>query len=60
MQKLGQQLFRGAFSGAVRDGLARSLDLSHQAGRGLRICLRLNDVPELTALPWELMYDPAS
>ena len=26
----------------------------------MRICLRLNDVPELTALPWELMYDPVA
>ena len=59
-QQLGQQIFQAVFSGEVRDSLARSLDLSSRAGSGLRIRLRLNDVPELSSLPWELMYDPAS
>ncbi len=58
-QRLGEQLFQALFSGEVADSLARSLDLSRQAGRGLRVRLRLNDVPELSALPWELVYDPA-
>jgi CHAT domain-containing protein len=55
-QTFGRQLFDALFCDEVR----RIYDLSRQAAaaqdQGLRIKLRLN-APELTALPWELMYD---
>jgi CHAT domain-containing protein len=55
-QAFGQQLFDALFCAEVR----RVYDLSRQAtaaqDQGLRIKLRLN-APELTAVPWELMYD---
>jgi hypothetical protein len=56
VQTFGRQLFEALFCDDVR----RLYDLSRQAAaakdQGLRIKLRLN-APELTALPWELMYD---
>jgi hypothetical protein len=56
VQTFGRQLFDALFCDEVR----RVYDLSRQAAvaqnQGLRIKLRLN-APELTAIPWELMYD---
>ncbi|MGB0383595.1 MAG: CHAT domain-containing protein [Ardenticatenaceae bacterium] len=54
----GEQLFSALFEGKVRDCLVRSLDAAERQGKGLRIRLRLNDVPELATLPWEYLRDP--
>lgn len=52
----GQRLFDAVFTGAVRDCLRASL--SQVSGdNGLRIRLRLTDVPELASWPWEFLYD---
>ena len=37
--------------------MRRSLDVAERAEKGLRLRLRLADVPELADLPWELLYD---
>jgi hypothetical protein len=55
-ERVGGELFRAVFQGellkAFQGCLARAL-----SGPGLRIRLRLNDVPQLAALPWEYLYD---
>lgn len=56
-KSLGGRLFRAVFDGAVRECLRRSIDRAAAAGVPLRIRLRLTDCPELTDLPWELLYD---
>jgi hypothetical protein len=54
----GTQLFTAVFADQVDKCLQRSLDQVRQQRRGLRIRLRLTDVPELAELPWEYLYDP--
>ncbi len=57
-QAQGGALFEAVFRGEVLSGLRRSLDVAERTERGLRIRLRLADVPELADLPWEYLYDP--
>jgi hypothetical protein len=56
LEDFGAQLFQALFCGEV----GRVYDLSRQAaaadGKGLRVKLRIN-APELTAIPWEFLYD---
>lgn len=53
----GAQLFQAVFAGQVGVCLQRSLDAARTENKGLRIRLRLNDTPELAALPWEYLFD---
>ncbi len=53
----GGALFDAVFRDEVLSGLRRSLDVAERTEKGLRIRLRLADVPELADLPWELLYD---
>jgi hypothetical protein len=55
----GRRLFEAVFGGQVGSCLRRSLDEADREGAGLRIRLRLTEVPELAHLPWEYLYDPA-
>ena len=55
----GQRLFSTIFNSEVRACLRSSLDEANRQGVGLRIRLRLTDVPELADLPWEYLYNPA-
>ena len=57
MREFGQLLFEATFSGDVRDRLLESLNEVTRKGEGLRIRLRTGDIPKLTNLPWEFMYD---
>jgi len=57
MREFGQQLFETTFTGDVRDRLRESLNEVTRTGEGLRIRLRTGNIPELTNLPWEFMYD---
>lgn len=59
IHSFGQQLFEATFSGKVRDCLRASLNETAKQGAGLRVRLRLADLPELGNLPWEFMYDPS-
>ncbi|HEV2136903.1 MAG TPA: CHAT domain-containing protein [Terracidiphilus sp.] len=54
---LGDRLFTVVFGGDVAACLRSSIDQSAQRGVGLRIRLRLTDVPELAYLPWEYLYN---
>ena len=57
MRVFGQELFEATFTGNVRDKFRESLSEVNRKREGLRIRLRLADVPELANMPWEFMYD---
>lgn len=59
LKQVGGVLFDAVFTGKVATCLQRSLEHSEAAGQGVRIRLRLGDVPELANLPWEALYDRA-
>jgi len=59
-QHFGTQLFDAIFGGAIGVSLRRNLDLVRQRNAGLRIRLRLDEAPELAALPWEYLFDTTS
>ena len=56
-ETLGGGIFDAVFRDEVLSSLRRSLDVAERAEKGLRLRLRLADVPELADLPWELLYD---
>lgn len=58
VKTFGKRLFEAVFDDQVQSCLRRSLDQANRQGMGLRIRLRLTDVPELASLPWEYLYDP--
>lgn len=55
----GQALFQAVFRDDVLACLGQSLAEARNHHWGLRIKLRLNEVPELSSLPWEFLYYPA-
>jgi len=57
-QEMGEMLFAAAFANEVGSCWHSSMLLASQQGKGLRLRLRLRDVPELAALPWEYLYSP--
>ena len=59
IQQVGRQLFERVFTGAVREALRTSLSAAWERGEALQIILRLS-APELTALPWEALFDSAT
>ena len=54
---IGKRLFDAVFAGAVRDCYRASLGQAASSSRGLRVRLRLTDVPEIAAWPWEFLFD---
>ena len=56
-KQFGGKLFDAVFSNEVRGALRSSVDTASREGAGLRVRLRLGDVPELTDLPWEYLYN---
>jgi|GEM_PF-1073118 len=57
VKQFGGRLFDAVFTGEVLTSYRRSLDAAARAKQGLRVRLRLNDVPALADLPWEYLYD---
>jgi hypothetical protein len=55
-EQVGSELFRTVFQGELLKAFQGCLAKA-RGGPGLRIRLRLNDVPELAGLPWEYLYD---
>lgn len=55
----GTQLFEALFSGKVRDFYQNALRAAEREEQGIRLLLRLSDVPELVNVPWEYLYDPS-
>jgi hypothetical protein len=56
-QQFGSQLFETLLGGDVRLCLNSSLNEARDENKGLRLRLRLTDVPELADLPWEFLYN---
>ena len=56
LETAGGELFRTVFQGELLKAFQGCLAKS-RGGPGLRIRLRLNDVPHLAGLPWEYLYD---
>jgi hypothetical protein len=54
----GSSLYDAVFAGEVGTSLRRSIDEAARQGKGLRIRLQLEDVPELGDVPWELLFVP--
>jgi len=54
---IGGRLFDAVFSGAVRDCYRASLAEATSKSQGLRLRLRLTDVPEIATWPWEFLFD---
>ncbi len=57
-EQAGAELFRAVFQGELQKAFQGCLAKA-RGGPGLRIRLRLNDVPHLAGLPWEYLYDAA-
>jgi hypothetical protein len=55
----GIRLFEAVFSGQVRDLYQGALRSAERENYGLRLLLRLSDVPELANVPWEYLYEPS-
>jgi hypothetical protein len=55
-ERIGDELFRAVFQGELLKAFQGCLAAARH-GAGLRIRLRLNDVPHLAGLPWEYLYD---
>jgi len=58
-RELGSNLFTAVFSNEVLAYLRSSLGDAEQAGKGLRLKLHLQHVPELANMPWEYLLDPS-
>ena len=57
IQRFGGALFDTVLDGEVAQVLRESQSIARQGGAGLRWRLRLSEVPQLAALPWEFLYD---
>jgi hypothetical protein len=55
-EQVGGELFRTVFQGELLRAFQGCLAKA-RSGPGLRLRLRLNDVPQLAGLPWEYLYD---
>ena len=55
----GKQLFEALFVDQVHTTFRRSQDRARLERKGLRVRLRI-DAPDLSALPWEFMYDAST
>ena len=55
-EQAGGELFRTVFQGELLKAFQGCLAKA-RGGPGMRIRLRLNDVPQLADLPWEYLYD---
>lgn len=58
-QQFGERLFAALFTSTIGTCWRQSVDFVRSRGKGLRLRLRLDETPELAALPWEYLYDPA-
>jgi hypothetical protein len=58
LKDFGGKLYGAVFQDELRDLLRNSLTQTRARREGMRLRLRLADVPELADLPWEFLYDP--
>ena len=63
-KRFGEKLYAALFTADVRSAMQSSIDQARQRGEsgdervGLRLRLRLVEVPELAGVPWEYIYNP--
>lgn len=57
LKEFGSGLYDALFHGEMGLALLRGQSEAAAQGAGLRVRLRLSDVPELSDLPWEYLYD---
>lgn len=57
-KEFGGRLFDALFKDKIYARLCVSLERTRKQGQKLRIVLRLGQVPDLAALPWEYLYNP--
>jgi len=56
--EFGKMLYSKVFSGQLSEYFNKSITEAQENGSGLRISLRFGeDVPEISALPWEYLHD---
>jgi DNA-binding beta-propeller fold protein YncE len=58
LKEFGGKLYGAVFQDELRDLLRSSLTQTRARQEGMRLRLRLANVPELADLPWEFLYDP--
>ncbi len=58
LRSVGERLFRTAFVGRIAEAYRTSIERVRSQSKGLRICLKLDEVAELAPLPWEALWDP--
>ncbi len=58
LRRLGEQLFKSVFVGPIAEAFRASIERTRHDGVGLRVCLQLDEAPELAPLPWEALWDP--
>ena len=56
VQRFGAELYDALFSSELRMTLATSITQAESRNAGLRVRLRLADVPELADVPWEFLW----
>ena len=57
--RFGTRLYDTVFADDVGTAFQMSLNEAQDAGKGLRVRLRLSAVPELASIPWEYLYSDA-
>lgn len=58
LKEFGGKLYAAVFQDELREILRSSLSQTRAQRIGMRLRVRLADVPELANLPWEFLYDP--
>ncbi len=58
-REFGAKLFDAVFAAQIKSSYSSSAQFAATQNAGLRIRLRLNNVPALADAPWELLYDGA-
>ncbi|MEZ4861965.1 MAG: CHAT domain-containing protein [Caldilineaceae bacterium] len=59
LEAVGKKLFTALFPPPILGLLQSSYRMAYEQRARLRIRLQLTNVPELTSLPWEYLYDPS-
>jgi hypothetical protein len=58
-KEMGGRLYQAAMTPAIRMAFRRAIDdTRRRGGAGIRVRLRLDEVPELAILPWEFLFNP--
>ena len=56
-REFGTKLYNAVFADGIRIAYLSSAGIATNQNAGLRVRLRLNDMPELARIPWEILHD---